>query len=164
MQPRDASFGAGFDAAKFRAGVLGAMQMGAPPDAIRRATFIFPPGARRYERDGVPLTVPPRLDRDGRPFDPHIAVITEPGREVVVDCAIEMTLAVRSADGEEGPVGAFRHTRVNVTLLDAEYQLVKGCKELRYNGDVYLYGYEPQGLGLFGVGVHTMIFYARDET
>lgn len=149
-----------FDATAFRNGIRFAMQMGAPPDVTRQATFVFPAGARRYERAGVVLAAAPRLDRDGRPFDPTVAVIVEPGRQVVVDCAVEIT----RADADEGPAGTFRHTKAMITVLDEQYALVKGCAELLFNGDKYVFGYEPEGLGLFSVGVNTMIFYARDET
>ena len=62
------------------------------------------------------------------------------------------------------PVGNFRQTKAVVTLLDTEYAKVTGCREMNYNGDRYLYGYEPEVNGLFGIDVHTMIFYALDES
>jgi hypothetical protein len=33
-----------------------------------------------------------------------------------------------------------------------------------YNGDKYIFGYKPEALGMFDVGVNTMIFYAVDES
>lgn len=161
MQPNPAlGFSANPDMDKVRRALRFAMELGAPPETQRQATFIFPGGARSYEKDGVVLDTVPRLDRDGRPFDPTIAVITSPGREVQVDVAIEIT----RADADEGPVGTFRHTKATVTVLDEQYVLIKGAREMRFNGDKYVFAYEPEGLGLFGMGVNTMIFYARDET
>ena len=60
-----------------------------------------------------------------------------------VDCAVEF----ERADAEELPVGNFRPTKATVTLLDEEYDQVKGARELVYNGDRYVYGYEPVGWG-----------------
>jgi hypothetical protein len=51
---------------------------------------------------------------------------------------------VTRADADELPVGNFRPTKVVVTLLDDDYQAVKNARRLRYNGDEYLFGYEPE--------------------
>ncbi len=159
-RPSDTAFGAAFNADVFRQAIKSTMQMGAPPEVERRATFVMQAGTRSYVKDGVTLATPPRLSRDGRPFDPEIAIVDVAPQTMQVDCAVEIT----RADAEEGPVGTFRGTKAVVTLLDVDYAQVKDCRELRFNGDRYLRGYEPEGLGLFDVGVNTMIFYAVKET
>jgi hypothetical protein len=148
-----------FDATAFRDGITFAMQMGTPPDPTIAAVFVFPEGAVVFTKDDVVVTNPP-LDRDGYPFDPEIKRTPAPGARVTVNCAIEMV----KADQEEIPVGSFRPVKAIVTLLDVDYALVKGCKEIILNGDTYAYGYEPGAMGLFEVGVHQMIFYAVQET
>lgn len=150
---------AAFDAAAFRDGITLAMQMGAPPDPAIAAVFVFPDGAVVFTKNNVVVTNP-KLDRDGYPFDPDIKRTPAPGARVTVNCAIEMV----KADQEEIPVGSFRPVKAIVTLLDVDYAQVKGCKEMIFNNDRYIYGYEPGALGLFEVGVHTMIFYAVQET
>jgi hypothetical protein len=65
---------------------------------------------------------------------------------------------------EELPVGNFRPVKAVVTVLDVDYLLIQDCRELRYNGDRYGYGYEPDDNGLFGVDVHQIVFYALDES
>lgn len=161
VQPEDSlGITASFDNDAFRNAVRFAMQMGINPDPDRRPIFIRKATGRTYKKDGVVLGPPPRMDRDGKPLDPDIEVIKAPDVQVSVDCAIE----VERADAEELPVGNFRPTKVVVTLLDNQYTLVKDCRELLYNGDRYLFGYEPESTGLFEVGVYTMIFYALDES
>lgn len=147
-----------FPADVFRAAITAVMQMGAPPDQARRARFIFAPGAPVYTKNGVTVT-DPRLDREGKPLDPDVKVTLTPGVEVSVDCAVEVV----KADAEEIPVGSFRPTKAIVTLLDTAHAQVVGCQELVYNGDRYVFGYEPEALGLFDVGAFTMIFYALAE-
>jgi hypothetical protein len=147
-----------FDATQFRNAVRFAMQMGAPPTPDLRALFMFPSTGRTYVKNGSPVTNP-RTDRDGVPLDPEIQMVDAPGSEVAVDCAVEIS----PADPEELPVGQFRPTKAEVTLLDVDFAQVDGCKELRYNGDRYAFGYETHGLGMFDVGVHVLTFYALDE-
>lgn len=149
-----------FDGEGFRAAIQFAMQMGAPPDPERRPKFIRKGSGRTYWKDGVQLGAAPRMGREGEPLDPDIEVRTTPDQEIEVDCAIE----IERAEAEELPVGTMRPTKVVATLLDAQYALVEDCRELLYNGDRYVYGYEPEANGLFDVGVHTMIFYAKDES
>ena len=156
----DPSFGipVGFDSQGFRNAIGFAMQMGAPPDASRRAKFIKRSNLRTFWKDGEELTAPPRMGRNNEPLDPDIEVRIADPETISVDCAIE----VEAADADELPVGSFRPTKVVCTLLDDQYALVEGCKELVYNGDRYLYGYEPELVGLFDDGVHTIVVYALD--
>lgn len=158
----DASLGiaANFPADDFRSAIRFAMEMGAPPAVALRPTFVFASGERAFRKNGVVLAASDvRLDQSGRPLDPEIETVPTPGVRKQVDCAIEIT----RADANELPVGNFRPTKAIVTLLDDEHEQVKGCRELIYNGDRYLYGYEPDALGMFSVGVFTMIFFAVDE-
>lgn len=150
-----------FDADEFRNAIHFAMQMGISPDVDKRPVFLRKSTTVTYKKDGVTLPSPPRLDRDGRPYDPEIEVLRAADTRVSdISCAVEIVLA----DASELPVGNFRPTKAVVTLLDEEYALVSDCRELIYNGDRYLYGYEPDGLGLFDVGVNTIIYYALDES
>lgn len=163
-------FSVDFPTETFENAIKFAMQMGAPTGEVDGAPlaprFIKKGAGRTYWRDDEQLmpiseggTL--RLDRDGRPFDPNVRIGAGTDDEVLaVDCAIE----IDKADADEIPVGNFRPTKAIVTLLDADYLKIVGVRELAYNGDRYTYGYEPEALGLFDAGVHTMIFYAQDET
>lgn len=160
MQPDPAlGISVGFDAAKFTDGVRFAMQMGAPPDVGDRVTFVFPASGKTYTKNGTPVATP-LLDRDGYPLDRDIHIEETPGQRLQVDCAVQVT----PADAAELPVGNFRPTKLTITLLDEQYQQVKGAREVTYAGDRYLFGYQPEVDGLFGVAVHTLIFYALDES
>lgn len=150
-----------FDDDGFRNAIKFAMQMGTNPDPDKRPIFLKKNSGRVFKKNGVVLTTEPRIDRDGNPFDPEIEVVVTPDDRLTdIDCAVE----IERADAEELPVGNFRPTKAVITLLDIDYAKVSDCRELIYNGDRYMFGYEPDAPGLFEVGVHTMIFYARDES
>ena len=152
---------ASFDADAFNRAILFAMQMGKPNDVTRQAVFVKKSEGRTYWLGDVQQdTATIRLDRDGRPFNADIRIEQTPDQDIAVDCAIEVV----EANADEVPVGNFRPTKAVVTLLDAQYAQVMGCRELRYNADTYVYGYEPEADGLFDAGIHTMIFYALDES
>ena len=156
----DAALGisANFDAQEFRDGIHFAMQMGTPIAEDRKPAFVFASPGRSYTKNGETVTNV-RLDSSGQPIDPEVRVVEIPGKRVQVDCAVE----IAKADSDEMPVGNFRGTKATVTLLDVDYEQVQGCKELEFNGDRYSYGYEPDGLALFDVAVHTLVFYALEE-
>ena len=152
--------GTAFDAAGFRAAIRFAMTMGAPPDPTRQARFVFPAAGKTYWKNGVEIVTPPRTDREGRPLDPEIEIRETTPVEVSVNCAVELT----RAEASELPVGRFRAIKAIVTILDEEFAQITGCKELVFNQDRYVFGYGEYGLGMFDVGVHTLIFYAVDES
>lgn len=161
VQPDPAlGISATFDNDGFRNAIRFAMQMGANPDVSRQPRFVKRSSARTYWKNNTQLTTVPRMDLDGNPLDPDIEVRSPDAELVAVDCAVEIV----RAEADEVPVGNFRPVKAVVTLLDEQYQLVKGVRELLYNGDQYIFGYEPESNGLFEVGVYTMIFYAKDES
>lgn len=160
MNPNPAlGLNADFDADGFRNAINFAMEMGFNPDPTRRPVFIKKSTTRTYEKNGLPI-LNPRLDRDGNPLDPEIDVIETPDEEISVDCAIEVEIL---GNADELPVGNFKPTRITATLLDHQYALVKDCREMIYNGDKCIYGFEPMSVGLFDVAVHQMIFYVLDD-
>jgi hypothetical protein len=166
MQP-DASLGisADFPSATVRDALLFAMQMGAPNETgstdKRQVRFIKKSTGVQYFRGATevdPATF--RRDRDGKPLDPMIRMVTAADEEILVDVAIEMT----EAPPEEVPVGNFRNVKATITLMAEEYAQVKGCREVIYNNDRYGYAYELEAIGLFDLTFHTVIFFAQDES
>lgn len=157
-----------FDNDGFRNAIRFAMQMGANPNPERTTIFIKKNPGRTYKKNGI--TVPtPRLDRDGKPLDPDIEVIKAADDQIrvgtdIANGEVNVAIEVERADAEELPVGNFRPTKVIVTALDVDYEKIKDCRELIYNGDKYMFGYEPESNGLFEVGVYTLIYYALDES
>jgi hypothetical protein len=146
----------------FRNGINFAMQMGRPNDPELAPTFGFLPTGEVSYRRGTTLLDPDtvRKDRDGRPLDPTIRVFQAPAVRLTVDCAIE----INPVDAEELPVGNFRPSRANVTVLDTEWRKIHGCRDMKYNGDTYLFAFEPEVNGMFGVDVHTLVFYALKDS
>lgn len=138
-----------------------AMQMGTPIEEAKRVTFLFSGNGSTYWKDGVELTTPPAVDLDGHPYDPEIEMRRSEDVRVQVDCAVEIEDVI--PDREE-PVGTFQQTKLTITLLEAEYQQVKGCKAVEYNGDRYVYGFDPVNYGLFDANVHQMIFMSEDDS
>jgi len=162
VQPDPAlGFNVAFPQETFENAIRFAMQMGTPNEEAKRPTFIFPGGGVTYWRDGVMLTQPPRVDLDGHPYDPEIEVRRQPEVQLQVDCAFEVK---EVTPRPEDPVGTFQHTQLVVTLLEAEYQQVQGCKAVTYNNDRYTYGFESEAYGLFGSDVHTIIFVSEDDS
>lgn len=163
----DASLGipANFDADQFRAAIKFAMQMGAPNEPLRQISFIRKVGGTRYYMpDGTevfPQEGDIKVDRDGKPLNPDIAMVDEEDVEITADCAVDLKPV---HDVGELPVGKFRPVKAEVTVLDVDYVKIAACREMKYNGDRYIYGYEPTDNGLFDVDIHTMIFYALDES
>ena len=153
-------FSSAFDSSLFNNAIRFAMQMGAPLQEELRPTFVFASAGVSYWR-GEDEVLNPRVDRDGSPLDPEIEERQVPPRRIQVDCAVEVE---RGALAGETPVGNFQQTRLVVTLLEEQYAQVKGCASCEYNGDNYLYAFEPDNFGLFDAGVHTLIFNAEDET
>lgn len=161
VQP-DASLGldVDFDNEGFKRAIRFAMQMGKNPEEDRRPKFVRRSSTVTYWLNNVELSSAPRMDRDGKPLNPDIEVRRPADTFLEVDCAIEVV----KADAEELPVGNFRPTKIIVTLLAEQYAEVEGCREMVYNGDRYVFGYEPESNGLFDVGVYSLIWYAKDET
>lgn len=144
----------GFDAAAARSGILKAMGFGEPTRADDKATFFFP-----KSRTSNPTTA--AHDQDGVPFDPTVPVATADSKtKVQVACAIEV------GDGTEtiATYGSDRATRITITLLDDEYQQVKGFAYVVAGGDKYLYDWTEPPVALGTIDVWTVHCTAEDES
>lgn len=144
----------------FENGILFAMQMGKPNDPDKQVVFLFPGTGVTYWKNGVSIPPPP-LDLDGHPYDPDVEVRKGGETEVRVDCAVEVG---EVAPDREDPVGTFQRTQLTITLLAAQYAEAAGAQAVLYNGDRYVYSFEPTNYGLFGANVHQMIFVSKDDS
>lgn len=153
-----------FPSATVRNALLFAMQMGKPNQEIKQVKFVKKSAGKQYFLDETEVFPPPlgnlRVDRDGRPLNPDVRLIQGADEEIAVDVAIETT----EATAEETPVGNFRPVKATVTLMEEEYQQIKGSQLLRYNEDEYGFTYELDATGLFDMTFHTLIFFALDES
>ena len=151
-----------FPTARFEEAIRAAMRMGAPTRPEDRATFHFKP--KRIYPAGT------KLDQTGKPLNSSIrAEYVRPDPLVLEEVAVEH----ERANPQELPVGVKIPTRVVLTILDAEYQLIKeraaeGDEEFAFEvelgGDRYRIGYRMTPLALFDSGVHQIVAYAMDES
>lgn len=143
----------GFDAAGFRSGIRFAMAMGAPP-ATEEQVYFYMPLTVLYSRG---------LGDDDLPFDPSATRTSPQGEQIApiqVPCAVSFVTAaeIQTNFGEMDPGD------VAVTLLDQDYGKVKGCQYITLRGQRYLYQSTEPPVGLFNVGVYTLLFKAESIT
>lgn len=150
---------ASFDAQGFREAIQFAMVMGLPQDSSERATFHFKATTSYVDAAGDPVANP-RVDQDGNPLDPSIRVVRTHPDPVQIPVAVEFNTATL----DERPVGAFKPTRVSITILDTHWPQVEQAIEVELGGDRYVISYERPPVGLFEVTIHTIECFAQSET
>jgi hypothetical protein len=140
----------GFDSSAFRAGIQFVFTMAASPVAEEQVAFYFP----------SQLVYNKSVDTEDVPFDPAATVTSTPTAPIKVPCALEYV----DSEGSSGPFGVITPTRVTTTLLDEDYEQVKGATYIVIAGDRYNYRRTEPPSGLFDVGLYTMHFTAENET
>lgn len=140
----------GFDAEGFRAGIRQAMLVGLPPDIADQPLFVFPT---------LVSNIAP-ADDDDVPFDPDDRPVITPPASKRVACAIEY---VDNA-GKVENFGLIVKSKVMLTLLDEEYEQIKGFEYVVIGGDRYFYTKTETPVGLDSVGVWTVHATAEDDT
>lgn len=138
-----------FDGSGFRDAIHEVMLMGAPPTESERAKFFW----------AKTLVYNTPVDDNGVPFDPDATVTSTQPDPVSVPCGIEYF------DAQDQPVvfGSVTASRLAITLLDEDYDKVKGCAWVTVGGERYFYKRTQPPAGLFDVGVYTMHFTAENE-
>ena len=150
--PTDSSFGAGFDATKFRNAVRSAMEMGLPNTVSERATF----------RWNVERTFSYQ-DEATNPYDWTDTPVTEVTHaDVLIPVAVEFT--ARPAGTTDTPIGQFDTARAVVTILDTDYPDVAGADQVILGGNTYSIQFVAPPIGLFTVTVYQMYLEAVDES
>lgn len=151
-----------FSAGKFREAITFAMRMGSPTRPEDRATFHF-----RKKRVYPPGT---KLDQEGKPLNPSIRATYEGPEDLMLK---EVAVEHQDASPDELPVGTRIPTRVVLTMLDEEYNLIKeraaeGDEEFAIDvslgGDRYRIGYRRPPMALFDAGVRQVVCYAIEES
>ncbi len=140
---------ADFDSTAFRDAIRFVYDMAAPPVVEEQATFYGP----------STLVYTGSVDDDEVPFDPATTVVREPAPGVKVSCGIEYS----DAEGNPVPFGTVTASRLAITLLDVDYQRIKGCAYVVVAGEKYLYRRTQPPTGLFDVGLYTLHFRAENE-
>lgn len=139
---------AGFDRASIVAGLRKAMEFGAPTRSGDQATFYK---VTTTTGDGA-------SDDSGVPFDPTVSRTRTP-TPVVVPCAIEY---LDRTDQTE-TFGTIESSLVKITLLDDDYQQVKGFSYVAIGGVKYDYRKTEPPEALGSIDVWTVHVVAEDE-
>lgn len=144
-------FGENFNPNEFRENIKRVMKMSAPQQVEERVTFRWP---KETTHSGT-------VDHAGSPYDFSASNIDTSTQkpDVQIDCAVE--IVDRAPTGT--PMGEFNNPRAKITVLDIDYELVKGSSEVLIGGNTYNVNYiEPQGL--FSVTVYIFHTTALDES
>jgi hypothetical protein len=139
----------GFNPDEVRAGLRLAMSVGLPPVESEQPTFFWSPVT----------TNTARADETGVPYDVNVRRQTAPARSLRVTCAVEYF----DNAGKLENFGVMVPTKVVLTLLDQEYEQVKGFHAVVIGGSRYFYQRTetPQGLG--SIGVYSVHCVAEDQ-
>lgn len=141
----------GFNPAAVEAGIHKAMGFGEPTRTEDKAWFYFPTGR----------VVTDPADQDNVPFDPSATVTPNPAtpRKIQQACAIEF-IDKQAAVETFGDVKA---SRIKITLMDVDYQKVKGFAYVVAGGDKYLYDFTEPPVALGSIDFWTVWCNAEGE-
>lgn len=141
----------GFDSEAFREGIHIAMSVGLPPELSDQPTFVTP----------APV-VDTGVDRDesGVAFDWQ-----EPRTKAAADTATQVPAAIEyfDADGQLANFGSMSASKVVITLLDEDYELVKGFSYVIIGGNKYTYERTEPPLGMVDVAIWRIHCRTDDE-
>ncbi len=76
-----------------------------------------------------------------------------------VPCAIEYF----DREGQPTVFGPVTASKLLITLLDEDYDQVKGCAYVVVGGDRYFYKRTIPPVGLYSVGVYQIVFIAEND-
>lgn len=141
-----------FPYAKFRQGILFAMQMAMPNASLEKPTFVW---------DDVNTFT--TADSMGRPFtfsdSPATTVTHAP---VQVDCVVEYV--ARVSRDEVTPMGEFNPSRAIVYVMSEEYASVQGADKVLLGGNEYLIKSVGYTISMFEFDMYPIYCEARDES
>lgn len=141
-----------FNADEFRSGILFAMNMATPEDSDQRVTF------RWIDQKEYDVK-----DRTGKPFvwtqEPESTITKD---DVQVPCAVQFVS--RTTLAGQNAVSDMDTSRAELTLLDAQYQLVKDADIVLIGTNEYRPDFVAPPSGLFGETIWTMFVSAIDES
>lgn len=142
----------GFNADEVRNGLRLAMNVGLPPVEADQPLFVW----------DAPADIETAEDPSGIPFawdaEPP-AVVAAPHPPVRVPCAIEYL----DSQGELRAFGPTASSTLVLTLLDDEYERVRGFSRVVIGGNEYLYQRTEAPLGLVSIGIWQIHVRTDDE-
>lgn len=140
----------GFNAKAFRKNIRFVYQMAAPPLTEEQASFYFP----------TQLVYNVGTDAEDTPFDPSSTVVRTQPDPIKVPCSIEF----KETSGQVIDFGVLTPALCIVTLLDEDYERIKGCSYMVLRGEKYNYESTDAPSGLFDVGLYSLQFRAESST
>lgn len=139
-----------FDEARVLDGIRKAMGFGEPTRVEDKVTFYF-----------TEASTPGATDEEGVPWDPADRVVNDREDDaVIVDCVVEYE--DRAARAET--FGVVVPTRVVLTLLDPDWQLVKDFSYVKAGGDIYHRSIVKPPVALGSIDVWSVICLAEGES
>jgi hypothetical protein len=141
----------GFDADAFRDGIWTAMAVGLPPAIEDQPSFVTPAAV---------VDTGDERDVDGVPFD-----FTKGQAKVGVDTVTQVPAAVEYVDGDGllTTFGAVASSKIILTLLDEDYEAVRGFSYVVLGGNKYLYERTEPPLGMVDVAIWRIHCRTDDE-
>lgn len=140
-----------FDAAAFRTAIRATMTMGLPGSVADQATFRWSE-VKSFTKQ----------DSDAKPWLWTAATITD-----VVHADVQVPVAMeilRTVQQEGTSIGDFNVTRVILTLLDVDYDLIVGADVVLLGQNTYNIDFIEPPIGLFDVTVWRIHCRAGDES
>ena len=139
-----------FDAAAFRTAIQFVYTMAEAPVSGDQIAFYGP----------STLVYSAPVDDEDVPFDPASTVVRVDPQPIHVPCGVEYF----DNQGQEIAFGFVTPSRLAITLLDEDYQLVKDAIFVVLGGDRYNFRRCEPPSGLFDVGLFTVHYSAENET
>jgi hypothetical protein len=128
------------------------MTMGLPNAEAERATFIWATDRTFGTQDPA-----------SNPYDWTDDPVTEETHpDVQIPVAVDF--AARPAASLETTIGQFDASRVVITILDVDYEKVRGAAMVKLGGNTYDIDFVAPPQGLFEVTVYSVYATARDES
>lgn len=143
---------AGFDAALFRSAIRSTMTMAAPNASEDRATFRWSPAKTYNPQDPAhfPYTWTETPATDVEHADVQVPVAVE--------------FSARPAASQQTAVGEIDASRAILTVLDVDYELVRGADLVLLGQNTYDVEFVAPPIALFDVDVYQIYTIARDES
>ncbi len=144
-----------FDPTQFRFFIKQTMKMGIPTATDEKLTWHFKPVQDFTPQDPAlkpyDWSTPPESSEPGNP--------DLPSGVAIVDYALEFSAGTSS----EGDVGRFDTSRLKVTLLDVDYEVIKTADYATIGRVYYNIKFVAPPIGMFSVTVYEVHLVARDQ-
>jgi formate-dependent nitrite reductase cytochrome c552 subunit len=137
-----------FPAFRFRDAIRGVWEMGMTPDE-QPVTFCWNPVT----------TYPGSKDSTGVAFDPSARPTVTQRAKVVVPCGVEYG----GASDNDTNFGDVVSSRIKITMFDEDYDTIKDSDYVELEDEKYVYHHDEPPFGLFGVGLHVLVYAAVND-